>query len=220
MLFCRLAPARPSLQGPHIHTCARWPRHRAALSTPPRGGGGGGGAGDGCVLFPTPAEQKRGGSVADTQPEASPPVWEQNASPGPVLSTPEAGWAAEEGNWTPDFSRFCASPCQAVLSHHAGGGLEHSLLSRLAWNGINTGLSLLMYRVAGRVLSGPDCTEPVRAWPQRPLGGGRQSLDARIRQTCSAHFPAEPGTEWPLSHSEPVSLTVDEESSLSHEDVQ
>lgn len=34
------------------------------------------------------------------------------------------------------------------------------------------------------------------------------------------HSPAEPGTEWPLSHSEPVSLTVDEESSLSHEDVQ
>lgn len=67
--------------------------------------------------------QNKGGSVADTQPEASPPVGEQNAFPGPTLSTPEAGWAAEEGNWTPDFSRFCASPCQAVLSHRAGGGL-------------------------------------------------------------------------------------------------
>lgn len=37
------------------------------------------GAGDGCNLCPTPAEQKRGGSAADTQPEASLPVWEQNA---------------------------------------------------------------------------------------------------------------------------------------------
>lgn len=83
------------------------------------------GAGDGCTLFPTPAEQKRGGSVADTQPEPSLSVWEQNnRTPSPaVFSTPEAGWATEEGNWTPHFSCFCASPCQAILSHHGGGGL-------------------------------------------------------------------------------------------------
>lgn len=40
-----------------------------------------------------------------------------------ALSTPEAGWATEEGNWTPNFSWFCTSPCQAILSHHGGGGL-------------------------------------------------------------------------------------------------
>lgn len=53
------------------------------------------GAGDGCVLFPTPAEQKRGGSVADTQPEASLPVREQNAFPGPALNP--RGWAGLRG---------------------------------------------------------------------------------------------------------------------------
>lgn len=57
------------------------------------------GAGDGCAPFPTPAQQKRGGSVADTQPEASPPVGEQNAFPafpGPRALNPR-GWVGRGG---------------------------------------------------------------------------------------------------------------------------
>lgn len=53
------------------------------------------GAGDGCNLCPTPAEQKRGGSAADTQPEASLPVWEQNAFPGRTLNP--RGWVGHRG---------------------------------------------------------------------------------------------------------------------------
>lgn len=34
------------------------------------------------------------------------------------------------------------------------------------------------------------------------------------------HLPTEPRTRWLLSYPEPVSVTVDEESSLSHGDVQ
>lgn len=86
------------------------------------------GAGDGCAPFPTPAQQKRGGSGRWLTPSQRHPRLLGNRtpsppSPAPGLSTPEAGWAAEEGNWTPDFSHFCASPCQAVLSHPVGGGL-------------------------------------------------------------------------------------------------
>lgn len=53
------------------------------------------GVGDGCILFPTPAEQKRGGSVADAQPEAPLPVREQNAFLGCALYP--RGWVGHRG---------------------------------------------------------------------------------------------------------------------------
>lgn len=53
------------------------------------------GAGEGRILFPAPAEQKRGGSVADTPPEASLPVWEQNALPGRALNPRD--WVGHRG---------------------------------------------------------------------------------------------------------------------------
>lgn len=100
------------------------------------------GSGDGCILLPTPAEQKRGRSVADTQPEASSPVREQNAYPGCALSP--RGWVGHRGkNWTRDFSGFCASSCQAILSHSGGVVCNSPSSLSLYEKVINTGLSLL-----------------------------------------------------------------------------
>lgn len=83
MSFGRLAAARPSLHRPHIHTCAH-SSHPSLL-----------GAGDGCLLFPTPAEQKRGGSTAAGRPELSLSVWEQNAFRGHAFDP--RGWVGHRG---------------------------------------------------------------------------------------------------------------------------
>lgn len=78
--------------------------------------------GDGCILFPTPAEQKWGRSIAVTQPEASCLFRNTMPFPGPILA-PEAGWAVEEGHWTPNFPCFCVSLCRAIFSPNERCGL-------------------------------------------------------------------------------------------------
>lgn len=110
MLFGRLAAARPSLHRPHIHTYAH-------SSHPPLLGAG--------VAASTFQHLQNKNEVGPRLPagQSYPRLFGIRTGSGATLSTPEAGWATEEGNWTPNVSCFCASPRQAILSHHGGGGL-------------------------------------------------------------------------------------------------
>lgn len=78
--------------------------------------------GDGCILFPTPANKNEVGQWLS--PSQRHPCFFRNRKPSQAIhATLEAGWATEEGNWTPHFSCFWASPCQTILLHYGGGGL-------------------------------------------------------------------------------------------------
>lgn len=69
-------------QTTHTHLCTLFPPS-------PVGGWGG------CLHFPTPAEQKRGGSTAAGWPELSPSVWDQNAFRGHAFDP--RGWVGHRG---------------------------------------------------------------------------------------------------------------------------
>lgn len=90
MLFCRLAPARPSLRGPHVCTHTHSPMHSAALSALPCWG-----LGMAAPPFQHLQNKNEVGQGADTQPEAVLSAQEQNAFPGRALNP--RGWVGHRG---------------------------------------------------------------------------------------------------------------------------
>lgn len=50
-------------------------------------------------------------------------IWEHNAFPSHILA-PEAGWAAEEGHWTPNLPRIHL--CVEQFSHQMEGVVYNS----------------------------------------------------------------------------------------------
>lgn len=132
------------------------------------------GSGDGCVLCPTPAEQNRSEVGLWLTPSQRHPCLFGNRTPSlAALSTPEAGWATEEGNWTPNFC-LCASPRQAILSVTF---LPRYVSMKWRWP---RHCHCWTYSVAGVELSGLDCAVPSKTWPQRQLSVGRKGTDAQI----------------------------------------
>lgn len=199
MLFCRLAAARPSLHGPHIHTCGLFPPF-------PVGGWG----------WPHPfsntCRTKTGGSAADPRPEASPPVQEQNAFPGP-RSPPQRLGGPQRKEIGLETSLVSVHLHVKQFSHTMEGVVSN-IPSSLGYYemAINTVLSSLALQRGrhGAEWSGlckiyqnmaPEASE----WRERRYGCSDQA-------DLPCHLAPQAMGEWQLSLLDPVSLIMDEES--------